>query len=140
ALFGLGTLDVALRVHLGLGLRRGRLLMRRPVGSTLLGGLLGLNRILGGHGLSVRRQALLGGRDPDFGRVHLGLLGLGFGHGLRRIRFLAFVRLGLLELPLGGQRFVSRNRAGDLFGFAFDRVDQAPTRFVGLALLTHHSP
>jgi len=80
-------------------------------GGPLLSGLLGFNRILSSHGLRVRRKALVGTFHLGLRRFFLSLSGLRLRDGLDCVRFFALVSLGLLELPLGGQGFVTGHSA-----------------------------
>ena len=69
----------------------------------------------------------------------MGLRGLGIGDGLHAIGLFALLGLGLLELPLGGQRIVAGHGAGDFFRLTLDRVDQTLTCLVSLVVLSHLS-
>ena len=107
ALLGFRPLHCALGVVFGLGLRSGRVPLSGLLGRAVVRGLLSSDGILDGRGLRAHRSTLFGALQLGFSRVGMGLRSLGIGDGLNTVGLFAFSGLGLLELPLGGQRIVA---------------------------------
>jgi hypothetical protein len=105
-----------------------------------LPGLLSADRGLLRRRLGVDGSPLCGAFDFGFSRLGLRLLGLRVGDRFDPAGLFALLRLGLLQLPLGGQRIVSGNGADDFLRLALHRVDQPLTCLVGLAGFSHPSP
>ncbi|WP_322857847.1 hypothetical protein [Mycobacterium shigaense] len=99
---------------------------------------IGFQLFVGGR---LHRALLLGGGiDLRLGFLGASLTGLGVREDLNCVGFLTFLCLLLLELRLGGQRVVTRDRAGDFFRLALDGIDQSPTRLAGFNVFSHNSP
>ena len=139
ALLGFCPLHCALGVAFGLGLFSGRVPLSGLLGRAVVRGLLSSDGILDGRGLCAHRSTLLGALQLGFSRVGMGLRGLGIGDGLNAVGLFALLGLGLLELPLGGQRIVAGHGAGNFFRLALDRVDQTLTCLVSLVVFSHLS-
>jgi hypothetical protein len=137
ALFCFRPMYLVLRVELGPSFRSYSVLLGVPLSLALLSGLLLSHRGLYGCCFGGHCNSLLGTCDPGVCCFDTGLRRLGVGNGFDAVRLLALLGLGLLELPLGGQRVVAGHSADDFLRLSLDRVDQAFTCLFGLFVLRH---
>ena len=115
ALLGFCPLHCALGIAFGLGLRSDRVPLSGLLGRAVVSGLLSSDGILHGRCLRAHRTSLFGALQLRFSRGGTGLRGLGIGDGLDAVGLFALLGLGLLELPLGGQRIVAGHGAGNCY-------------------------
>ena len=139
ALLGFCPLHRALGVAFGLGLGSDRVALSGLLGRAVLSGLLSSDGILHGRRLRAHCNSLFGTLKLGSSRGGMGLRGLGIGDGLHTVGLFALLGLGLLELPLGGQRIVAGHGAGNFFRLTLNRVDQTLTCLVSLVVLSHLS-
>src|SRR6476659_11285807 len=120
-------------------LRPDRVPLSGLLGRAVLSGLLSSDGVLHGSCLRAHRNSLFGALQRGVSGGAMGLRGLGIGDGLHAVGIPALLGVGLLELPLGGQRIVAGHGAGNFFRLTLDRVDQTLTCLVSLVVLSHLS-
>jgi len=138
ALFGapfcLRLLDTAALVLFGRGESGGEVLVGGITHRALFSGLPCVDFLLARGGFGAHRGPLLGPGSLGFEPLRFGLFGACGGDGVGLLGGLALVRDDLLEVPLGGQRIVTGNRADNLLDLAPNGVEKAsasPLRPVG---------